>query len=39
VFVEIESGDHSKEWLDRFAASIVAMPEVMEVHRMADDVD
>jgi len=39
VFVEIESGDHSKEWLDRFAASIVAMPEVMEVHRMAGDVD
>ena len=39
VFVEIETGDHSKEWLDRFAAAIVAMPEVMEVHRMAGDVD
>ncbi len=39
VFVEIESGDHSKEWLDRFANSVVAMPEVMEVHRMAGDVD
>ncbi|MEA3009629.1 MAG: Lrp/AsnC family transcriptional regulator [Sphingomonadales bacterium] len=39
VFVEIETGDHSKEWLDRFAASVLAMPEVMEVHRMAGDVD
>ena len=39
VFVEIESGDHSKEWLDRFAETVVSMPEVMEVHRMAGDVD
>ena len=39
VFVEIESGDHSKEWLDCFADTVVAMPEVMEVHRMAGDVD
>jgi Lrp/AsnC family transcriptional regulator, cysteine-sensing transcriptional activator len=39
VFVEIETGDHSKDWLDRFAASVLEMPEVMEVHRMAGDVD
>ncbi|MEA3052017.1 MAG: Lrp/AsnC family transcriptional regulator [Sphingomonadales bacterium] len=39
VFVEIETGDHSKAWLDRFAASVLQMPEVMEVHRMAGDVD
>jgi Lrp/AsnC family transcriptional regulator len=39
VFVEIETGDHSKAWLDRFAASVLEMPEVMEVHRMAGDVD
>ena len=39
VFVEIETGDHSQDWLERFAASAVAMPEVMEVHRMAGDVD
>ena len=39
VFVEIESGDHSKEWLDRFADTVVSMPEVMEVNRMAGDVD
>src|SRR4051812_38024878 len=39
VFVEIETGDHGKDWLDRFAASMQEMPEVMEVHRMAGDVD
>jgi Lrp/AsnC family transcriptional regulator len=39
VFVEIETGDHSREWLDRFATAIIEMPEVMEVHRMAGDVD
>ena len=39
VFVEIETGDHSGAWLERFAASVEAMPEVMEVYRMAGDVD
>ncbi len=39
MFVEIETGDHSQEWLGRFAAAISQMPEVMEVYRMAGDVD
>ena len=39
VFVEIETGDHSADWLARFAAAVRAMPEVMEVYRMAGDVD
>ena len=39
VFVEIESPDHSKHWLDGFAAVVSEMPEVMEVYRMAGDVD
>ena len=39
VFVEIETGDHSGEWLERFAEAIQSMPEVMEVYRMAGDVD
>lgn len=39
VFVEIETGDHSGEWLAGFAAAVRAMPEVMEVYRMAGDVD
>ena len=39
VFVSIETGDHSQEWLDRFAKLVGAMPEVMEFYRMAGDVD
>ena len=39
VFVEIETGDHSKEWTTRFAEAIKSMPEVMEIYRMAGEVD
>jgi Lrp/AsnC family transcriptional regulator len=39
VFVSIETGDHSQAWLNRFAETVRAMPEVMEFHRMAGDVD
>jgi Lrp/AsnC family transcriptional regulator len=39
VFVSIETGDHSQEWLTRFAEVVGAMPEVMEFYRMAGDVD
>ena len=39
IFVSIETGDHSQEWLGRFAQVVGAMPEVMEFYRMAGDVD
>jgi Lrp/AsnC family transcriptional regulator len=39
VFVAIEATDHSPEWLDRFSAAVTSMPEVMELYRMAGDVD
>ena len=39
VFVSIETGDHSQDWLDRFAQTVGEMPEVMEFYRMAGDVD
>ena len=39
VFVSIETGDHSQEWLARFADTVSMMPEVMEFYRMAGDVD
>jgi Lrp/AsnC family transcriptional regulator len=39
VFVSVETGDHSNEWLKRFAEVVSAMPEVMEFYRMAGDVD
>src|SRR5438477_11220830 len=34
VFVSIETGDHSQEWLAHFAEVVGAMPEVMEFYRM-----
>ncbi len=39
VFVSVETGDHSQEWLNKFADLVSAMPEVMEFYRMAGDVD
>lgn len=39
VFVSIETADHSTAWLKRFADGVSAMPEVMELYRMAGDVD
>jgi Lrp/AsnC family transcriptional regulator len=39
VFVSIETGDHSSAWLAKFAQTVTAMPEVMEFHRMAGDID
>ena len=39
IFVSIETGDHSQEWLKKFAEVVSAMPEVMEFYRMAGDVD
>ncbi len=39
VFVSIETADHSGPWLQDFATGVSAMPEVMELYRMAGDVD
>ena len=39
VFVSVETGDHSQDWLKRFADVVTTMPEVMEFYRMAGDVD
>jgi Lrp/AsnC family transcriptional regulator len=39
VFVSVETGDHSQDWLAKFAEVVNAMPEVMEFYRMAGDVD
>ena len=39
VFITIEALDHSPEWLDQFTAVVSAMPEVMDVYRMAGDID
>jgi Lrp/AsnC family transcriptional regulator len=39
VFVEIEAPDHTPDWLDTFARAVAGMPEVMEVYRMAGEID
>jgi Lrp/AsnC family transcriptional regulator len=39
VLVSVEAGEHTPEWLERFSAGVAAMPEVMEVYRVAGDVD
>jgi Lrp/AsnC family transcriptional regulator len=39
AFVAIEAAEHTPEWLERFSTAVAAMPEVMEVYRMAGDID
>ncbi len=39
VFVSIEVGEHSASMQEKFAADLVAMKEVMDIYRMAGDVD
>jgi Lrp/AsnC family transcriptional regulator len=39
VFVEIETADHSGEWLARFADVIRDTPEIVDAWRMSGDVD
>jgi Lrp/AsnC family transcriptional regulator len=39
VFVEIEAPDHSREWRAEFRAAIAEFPQIVEIHRMAGDVD
>ncbi len=39
VFVAVEAHDHSQKWLERFAETVTAMPEVMDFYRLAGEVD
>ena len=39
VLVMIRTNDHAPDWLDRFAAAIRTMPEIMGAHRMTGDLD
>ena len=39
VYVSIAAGEHSEAWLDRFTQQVAKMPEVVEFHRMAGDID
>lgn len=39
VFVAVQAADHTPEWLDQFSRAVTAMPVVMEVYRMAGEID
>ncbi|MBL9059540.1 MAG: Lrp/AsnC family transcriptional regulator, partial [Mangrovicoccus sp.] len=39
VFVGIEAPDHSAEWREAFAKATEAIPQIMEVYRMAGEID
>jgi Lrp/AsnC family transcriptional regulator len=39
IFVEIAAPDHTASWREGFLAAVTEMPEVLEVYRMAGDVD
>jgi Lrp/AsnC family transcriptional regulator len=39
VFVSIATDDHTPVWRDAFVSVVGAMPEVLDIYRMAGDVD
>ena len=39
VFVNVKTGEHSTSWLEEFSRIVTSMPEVMELHRLAGEVD
>ena len=39
VFVSIKTNEHSDKWLNKFAAGIKAIPEVVEFYRMSGETD
>ena len=39
VFVSVETGDHSADWISRFADAVAALPEIVECWRLGGDVD
>jgi Lrp/AsnC family transcriptional regulator len=39
AFVAIRAGAHDEAWLERFAEGVSAIPEVVEMYRMAGEVD
>jgi Lrp/AsnC family transcriptional regulator len=39
VFVEIEAADHTPGWREAFAAMVSDYPQIVEIHRMAGEVD
>lgn len=39
VFVHVKASEHSEEWLSKFADAVQRIPEIVELYRMAGEVD
>lgn len=39
VFVMIKTAHHTADWLDRFRSGVIDIPEIVEVHRLAGNLD
>ncbi len=39
VFVRVKTSQHNPDWLDRFAAGVSAIEEVVEFYRLSGDID
>jgi len=39
VFVSVRTGQHSREWLERFIRSVNDTPEIVEAYRLSGDTD
>ena len=39
VFVSVRTGQHSREWLERFISSVNDTPEIVEAYRLSGDTD
>jgi Lrp/AsnC family transcriptional regulator len=39
VFVRVKTGQHSSDWLERFAEAVSGIDEVVDVYRLSGDVD
>ncbi len=39
VFVRLKTSQHNIEWLEKFAAAVSEIPEIVEIYRMSGDVD
>jgi Lrp/AsnC family transcriptional regulator len=39
VFVSVRTNQHNQEWLARFARAVESIPEIVEIYRMAGEVD
>lgn len=39
IFVGVEAPDHSPDWREAFARAVDSIPEIMEVYRMAGELD